>query len=73
MMSERVVVLDKRVCVAGPVTVEVRIGWTDVFSSAMLLLEQTESDDVRWVHVERARKLYDGIRALYDTKKAGAA
>jgi len=60
MMSERKTVIER--------TVTVDVGWTDVFSCATELLGETQPADVRWVHVERAKALYEGIKALFDAK-----
>jgi hypothetical protein len=49
-------------------SITVDVGWTDVFSCATELLEKTLPSDVRWVHVERARAIYDGIKTLFDAK-----
>jgi hypothetical protein len=48
--------------------VSIPIGWTDVFSCASELLDKTKPADVRWVHVERAKAIYDGIKTLFDAK-----
>ena len=60
MMSERKTVIER--------TVTVDVGWTDVFSCATKLLGETQPADVRWVHVKRAKAIYDGIKALFDVK-----
>jgi len=59
-MSERKTMIER--------TVTVDVGWTDVFACATELLGETQPADVRWVHVERARAIYDGIKALFDAK-----
>jgi hypothetical protein len=59
-MTERTTSVEK--------TVSVPLGWTDVFSCAKELLGETQPADVRWVHVERAKAIYDGILALYEAK-----
>lgn len=60
MMSEHTTVIER--------TVPINIGWTDVFHCANELLKETRSADVRWIHVERAKAIYEGIRTLYDAK-----
>lgn len=60
MMSERKTLIERMVTVD--------VGWTDVFSCATELLGETQPADVRWVHVERAKAIYDGIKALFDAK-----
>ena len=60
MMSERKTMIER--------TVTVDVGWTDVFACATELLGETQPADVRWVHVERAKAIYDGIKALFDAK-----
>ena len=60
MMSER------KTMIEGIVTVDV--GWTEVFSCATELLKDTQPNDVRWVHVKRAKAIYDGIKELFDAK-----
>jgi hypothetical protein len=61
MMSERQASIEK--------TVEITLGWTEIFQAAKKLVEQTESDDVRWVHVQKAKAVYDEMRSLYDAHK----
>jgi hypothetical protein len=60
MMSERTTAIEK--------TVSVPIGWTDIFECSTELLGKTKPVDVRWCHVERAKAIYDGIKALFDEK-----
>jgi hypothetical protein len=60
MMSERITTIEK--------TISISVGWTDVFSCATELLDKTQPSDVRWVHVERAKAIYEGIKALFDAK-----
>jgi ferredoxin-NADP reductase len=60
MMSERRVVIEK--------TVSVGVGWTDIFSCAAALLAETTPQDVRWIHVERAKAIYDGMTELFNEK-----
>ena len=50
------------------------ITWGDIFASVPLLLEKTESSDVRWCHVERMQKYYEAMCAKYEEhrlKKVG--
>ena len=60
MMSERTTSVEK--------TVSVPVGWSDIFACAAELLRETQPADVRWVHVERAKAIYDGIKTLFDAK-----
>lgn len=59
-MTDREATLEK--------VIEVKLDWTDVFKAANKLLAETQPSDVRWVHVERARKLYESIKTLFEQK-----
>lgn len=65
MMSERKTTIGRRF----EYDLEIEVGWGDLYRCALNLLAQTEPADVRWKHVERARRISDGIRALYEAKR----
>lgn len=48
---------------------EIEVRWSDIFSCGTELLEKTQPTDVRWEHIKRARKLYEGLLALFEAKR----
>lgn len=64
MMSEHEVIIRRAV------NVQVTIGWTELHACAKILLDQTKPTDVRFVHVQRAKDIYDAMQALFDQHKS---